>query len=130
MDAAWDAYFTLGCLTIGPAGSAHRGAAWFALITGERSAELNTCALTAGAGVGDVDALVALLGDDLPAVVFRSELADPETTGRLERLGFETAGAQEALMVCPRPPAHAAEPFAVRRANDDELGHGIRISSE
>jgi GNAT superfamily N-acetyltransferase len=127
---AWDAYFALGRLTVGPAGSAHRGEGWFALITGEQSAELNICALTPGAGAGDVDALSALLGRDLPAVVFRSEFADPGATGRLERLGFQTAEEPEALMVCRRPAAQAAGPFVVRRAAEEELVHGVRISSE
>ena len=87
----WDAYFDLGRLTIGPAGSARRGDGWFAMVSGEQSAELNMCSLTPGAGVGAADELVDVLGPDLPAVIFRSQLADPATTSRLEQLGFSTA---------------------------------------
>jgi GNAT superfamily N-acetyltransferase len=127
---AWDAYFDLGRLAIGPAGSAHRGDRWFALITGERSAELNICALTPGAGVSDVDAVIGVLDDDLPAVVFRSELADAHTTVQLERRGFQTAREPESLMVCRRPAEQVPALFMVRRASGGELAHGVRISSE
>ena len=126
----WDAYFALGRLTIGPAGSARRGDGWFAMVSGEQSAELNMCSLTPGAGVGAVDELVDVLGPDLPAVIFRSQLADPATTSRLEQLGFSTAEQHEPLMVCRRPPAPTGSPFRLRRATEDEIGHGIAISSE
>ena len=126
----WDAYFALGRLTIGPAGSARRGDGWFAMVSGEQSAELNMCSLTPGAGVGAADELVDVLGPDLPAVIFRSQLADPATTSRLEQLGFSTAEQREPLMVCRRPPAPTGSPFRLRRATEDEIGHGIAISSE
>ena len=126
----WDAYFALGRMTIGPAGSARRGDGWFALVSGEQSAELNMCALTPGAGAAAVEELVGVLGPDLPAVVFRSQLADPGATTRLERLGFSTAQEHEPLMVCPQPPAPAASPFHVRRAAEAEIDHGILISSD
>ena len=117
-------------MTIGPAGSARRGDGWFALVSGEQSAELNMCALTPGAGVAAAEELVGVLGPDLPAVIFRSQQADPGTTTRLERLGFSTAQEREALMVCLRPPAPAAGPFRIRRAAKDEIDHGIAISSD
>lgn len=126
----WDAYFAVGRLTIGLAGSARRGDGWFAMVSGEQSAELNMCSLTPGAGVGAADELVDELGPDLPAVVFRSQLADPATTARLEELGFTTAQQREPLMVCRRPPAPTDSPFRIRRATEDEIGHGIAISSE
>ena len=126
----WDAYFDLGRLTIGPAGSARRGDGWFAMVSGEQSAELNMCSLTPGAGVGAVDELVDVLGPDLPAVIFRSQLADPATTSRLEQLGFSTAEQREPLMVCRQPPAATGGPFRIRRATEDEIGDGIAISSE
>ena len=88
------------------------------------------CALTPGAGEAAADELVGALGPDLPAVVFRSELADPGTTTRLEQLGFSTAQEREPLMVCTRPPAPTAGPFRIRRAAADEIDHGIAISAE
>ena len=130
MQAPWNAYFALGRMTIGPAGSARRGDGWFALVSGEQSAELNMCALTPGAGAAAVEELVGVLGPDLPAVVFRSQLADPDTTTRLEHLGFSTAQAHEPLMVCLRPPAPTAGSFRIRRAVEDEIPRGIAISSE
>ena len=117
-------------MTIGPAGSARRGDGWFALVSGEQSAELNMCALTPGAGVAAAEELVGVLGPDLPAVIFRSQLADPGTTTRLEQLGFSTAQEREALMVCLRPPAPVAGPFHIRRAAEDEIDHGIAILSD
>jgi hypothetical protein len=47
----WNAYFALGRTTIGPAGSARRGDGWFAMVSGEQSAELNMCGLTPGAAL-------------------------------------------------------------------------------
>jgi hypothetical protein len=110
---------------IGPA----RGG-WFALVSGEQSADLNLCALTPEARVEAADELVGVLGPDLPAVIFRSQLADPGTTTRLEQLGFSTAQDPEPLMVCLRPPAPADAPFRIRRASEHEIDHGIAISSE
>jgi hypothetical protein len=69
----WNAYFALGRTTIGPAGSARRGDGWFAMVSGEQSAELNMCGLTPGADAAAPDELVGVLGPDLPAVVFRSQ---------------------------------------------------------
>ncbi|MGH3140825.1 MAG: GNAT family N-acetyltransferase, partial [Gaiellales bacterium] len=117
-------------MTIGPAGSARRGDGWFAMVSGEQSAELNMCSLTPGAAVEAVDELVDVLGPDIPAVVFRSQLADPATTSRLEQLGFSTAEQREPLMVCQRPPAPTESSFRIRRATEDEIGDGIAISSE
>jgi GNAT superfamily N-acetyltransferase len=117
-------------MTIGPAGSALRGDGWFAMVSGEQSAEPNMCALTPGAGEAAADELVAALGPDLPAVVFRSQLADPGTTTRLEQLGFSTAKEREPLMVCTRPPAPTAGPFRIRRAAEKEVDRGIAISAE
>jgi GNAT superfamily N-acetyltransferase len=130
LQAQWDAYFALGRMTIGPAGSARRGNGWFALVSGEQSAELNVCALMPGAGAAAVEELVGVLGPDLPAVVFRSQLADPGTTTRLEQLGFSTAQEHEPLMVCRRPPTPTAGPFHIRRAAEDEIDRGLAISSE
>ena len=77
-----------------------------------------------------MDELVDVLGPDLPAVIFRSQLADPATTSRLEQLGFSTAEQREPLMVCRQPPAATGSPFRIRRATEDEIRHGIAISSE
>jgi GNAT superfamily N-acetyltransferase len=96
----WNAYVALGRTTIGPAGSARRGDGWFAMVSGEQSAELNMCGLTPGA------------------------------TARLEELGFSTAPEPEALMVRARPPTCAAGPFRIRRAAEGEMRHGIAISAE
>jgi predicted GNAT family acetyltransferase len=126
----WNAYFALGRTTIGPAGSARRGDGWFAMVSGEQSAELNMCGLTPGADAAAADELVGVLGPDLPAVVFRSQLADAGATARLEELGFSTAPEPEALMVCARPPTRAAGPFRIRRAAEGEMRHGIAISAE
>jgi len=130
VQAVWDAHFALGRMTIGPAGSSRRGDGWYALVSGEQSAELNMCALTPGAGAAAADELVGVLPPDLPAVIFRSQLADPFTTTRLQQLGFSTAPEREALMICTRPPAPTAAPFGIRRAAEDEIDRGIAISSE
>ena len=87
------------------------------------------CALTPGAGVAAADELVGVLGPTC-CVIFRSQLADPGTTTRLEQLGFSTAQEREPLMVCVRPPAPAAGPFRIRRAAEDEIDRGIAISSD
>jgi len=130
---AWRAYLDVARLVFvpGPGGAVHRGEGWFAMVSGEHNAELNVCALTPGAPPGAVDELVAVLGPELPAIVFRSQHAAAGLSGRLEQRGFTTAEVREPLMTCARPPAPEASGFRVAAATGEgELRQGIAIAAE
>ena len=111
-----------------PAGT-HRGAGWFAALSGQDHAELNVCGLAPDATVASAEELLDVVGS-LPCVVFTSEHADRAARAVLVAAGFEVATVPEPLMWCAERPIVAAGSFAVAPAAPEQVVHAIALTAE
>ena len=104
----------------GPRAVVRRGDAWFAVTSGETSAEMNVGGLAPAATPQDAERLVAAIDEAAEGAIIpvASRLSD-EVTAPLAAAGFERAGTPDTLMIrrgLPLPPI-ASCPFEVRRAD-------------
>ena len=111
----WDALAATSTVYYGGVGGAAsgRGERWFAALSGLDHCELNVCGLLPDAGQDDARAMLAGLGDDLPAIVFVSERADPAVRDVLVRNGFGLGAEVEPLMALAAPPQPRPGAFTV-----------------
>lgn len=103
---------------------AHLEPSWFAVLSGETSAEMNVSGLFATATAEDAAHLVAAIdaGAD-GAIIAVSERLEAPVTEPLARAGFAIVGTPDVLMLrrgLPLP-AIASCPFEIRRATGDDL---------
>jgi len=102
----------------------HLEPSWFAVLSGEASAEMNVAGLAPTATPEDAGRLVAAIdaaGDR--AIIAVSERLGPLVTAPLAADGFALVGAPDALMLrrgLPLP-AIASCPFEIRRATGDDV---------
>ncbi len=108
-------------LYVGAPGSLrHAGRAWFALVSGTSSGELNVCAIGPGAAADAAATIVAALGE-LPAIVSVAPAAARAAGSTLAAAGFALANAAEPVMFCDDLPVQVATAFRLRVAARDEI---------
>jgi GNAT superfamily N-acetyltransferase len=138
--ALWQVLGDQVALMFGGAGAVvHRQRSWFAVLTGETSAEMNIAGLAATATAGDAGRLVAAIdavGDG--AIVAVSEQLADHATAPLAAAGFSRVGTPDALMVRPAGPPAAISTCAyeIRRAGAEDVrraepvvvaAHGLEV---
>jgi GNAT superfamily N-acetyltransferase len=130
-DEVMDAYGADGApLYVGATGSErHAGKAWFALVSGQASGELNVCAIGPGAPADAAERIVAALGD-LPAIISVAPAAEPASAPALAAAGFERADTAEPIMFCERLPAARETPFRTGIADGDAIDRVTATISE
>jgi GNAT superfamily N-acetyltransferase len=120
----WDPWRTLADQVAlmcggGPRAVVHRGAEWFAVLSGEASAEMNVGGLAPGATTRDAELLVAAIDAAGEGAIVPVAAGLPAgVTAPLAAAGFAPVGTPDALMLRrgrPLPPI-ASCPFEVRRA--------------
>jgi len=102
----------------------HLEPSWFAVLSGEASAEMNVAGLNATASAKDAAHLVAAIDAVADgAIIAVSERLGVQATAPLAADGFAIVGTPDTLMLrrgLPLP-AIASCPFEIRRATDDDL---------
>ena len=106
------------------------GEGWFASLSSLPTTELNVCGLDPSADGRSGAELAAVLGTELPALVFTSKAVSPLARDALMDVGFDVTPVLEPVMCSRTRPRPSGGPFEVRRCSTaDDLDTALDLTA-